>query len=205
MYRPETSRASHHARRPAASLLKRLVDMGVAAAVLLFMAPVMVLISLAILIESPGPVFSRQARLGLSGRTFICLRFRSSQLGVQPGDDPRMTAVGGLLRILGLDAMPQLLNVLKGDMSLVGPEAPARAQDLRWRRLLSDYDARFGARPGLTGLAQVNGHAGEARSESDVIARMKDDIRYVSEWSFQLDLRILVRSLPLLWRETYEY
>jgi len=193
------------------SIRKRCLDIAVAALMLLILAPLLVLVAVVIKIESEGPVFFRQERTGLGGRPFTILKFRSMRLHhdrhvVQASrSDSRITRVGGIIRALSIDELPQLLNVLRGDMSLVGPRPHALAHDQRWSLLVPDYGQRFRARPGLTGLAQVRGHRGEIFSVDDIAARIGDDNAYIDRWSLALDIKIIFATVPLIFADPNAY
>jgi lipopolysaccharide/colanic/teichoic acid biosynthesis glycosyltransferase len=181
---------------------KRAFDVAGAASALVALAPLMVGIAALVAFTSRGPVLYRQRRLGLGGRPFEMLKFRTMAVGAEPDGravwatdpDPRRTRVGGPLRRYGLDELPQLWNVLRGDMSLVGPrpERPEFVAEFanRWPR----FPERLTVRGGITGLAQVEG----LRGDTHVGERLEADLRYMAEWSLGRDLRILVRTLPAL-------
>ena len=180
------------------SSLKRLLDIAVSLLALATFSPLLLLTAVAIAVETGLPVILRQTRLGLHGREFGMLKFRSmvkNAASIGPyftsGDDPRITRVGRFIRRTSLDELPQLLNVLKGDMSLVGPRPDVPAQ----RSLYSDADwqARCSVRPGITGLAQA-----KIRSEGTPEQRLALDLQYVREASVMFDLKILVWTLGRL-------
>jgi exopolysaccharide biosynthesis polyprenyl glycosylphosphotransferase len=177
---------------------KRLLDVFGAGLGLLLLAPVFVAISVAICIDSPGPVFFRQKRGGFNGRVFHILKFRTMRV-LEDGprisqatrDDDRVTRVGRFLRHSSLDELPQLINVLRGAMSLVGPRPHALAHDNEYRSLISGYPFRQYVKPGMTGWAQVNGFRGETPTVACMKRRVDLDLWYARNWSFWLDLRIL--------------
>lgn len=168
---------------------------------LLITAPLWPLIALAIKLESNGPVLFRQARRGRYQSTFNVLKFRTMSV-LENGDtitqaaprDPRVTRVGRVLRRTSLDELPQLINVFRGDMSLVGPRPHALAHDVEFKRLLRLYPDRHQMRPGMTGLAQVNGFRGSTAQPGSIEARVKADLEYVRAWSLWLDLKIISRT-----------
>lgn len=174
-------------------MVKRGVDIVVALVLLAVLLPVLVAAAIAIVIESPGSPLFRQTRAGLHGHPFRIFKFRTmvrhaESLGpVLSRDDPRVTRVGRMLRRASIDEIPQLMNVLRGDMSLVGP----RPQLLGTTH--SGEERRLEMRPGMTGLVQVGRVELLAWGE-----RMKLDIQYVDRWSLGLDLRILLRTIPVL-------
>ena len=169
---------------------------------LLITAPLWPVIALAIKLESPGPVLFCQRRRGLDQSTIEILKFRTMHVlengdnvrQVVPGDG-RITAVGRFLRRTSLDELPQLLNVLKGEMSLVGPRPHAIAHDQQFSRSLEVYTERHQMRPGMTGLAQVTGHRGPTAAPGSIEARVEADMTYIRNWSLALDLKILFRTL----------
>jgi len=178
--------------------LKRLLDIVLSLAALLVLSPLMLGAALAVALESGVPVLFRQTRLGLHGREFGMFKFRSmvkNAAAIGPyftsGDDPRITRVGRFIRRTSIDELPQILNVLKGDMSLVGPRPDVPAQ----RKLYSDADwaQRCSVRPGITGLAQAL-----LRSEGTEAQRLEADLRYTREVSLWLDLKIMVWTLGRL-------
>ena len=191
--------------RVALSRRKRLFDILVAGLALLAFLPLLVLIGTAIWMESQGPVLFRQQRTGLNGRPFRIYKFRTMTV-TEDGDgvrqasrgDARVTPLGGLLRKLSLDELPQLLNVLKGEMSIVGPRPHALSHDVQWSRRVEGYAGRFRARPGLTGEAQVLGFRGEVANDEGLIQRINADNAYIDGWTFRRDLGLVARTIPLL-------
>jgi putative colanic acid biosynthesis UDP-glucose lipid carrier transferase len=194
-------------RRVASSLRKRVFDIIFAALTLLIFAPLLLVLAVAIKIESPGPVLFKQSRTGLRGRPFTIYKLRSmrvhhSEKVVQASrGDARITELGRVIRALSLDELPQLLNVLRGDMSLVGPRPHAISHDVEWGAAVPTYVLRFQARPGLTGLAQVSGYRGRVHSLQDIDARVRADLEYVDTWSFRRDMAIIMRTVPLLFAD----
>ncbi|WP_442113958.1 undecaprenyl-phosphate glucose phosphotransferase [Pseudomonas sp. NUPR-001] len=183
--------------------LKNLEDRVLAALILLFISPVLLLVALAIKLDSPGPVFFRQERMGWTGESFRIWKFRSMVVH-QPQDgvvkqaqknDPRLTRVGAFIRRTSLDELPQLFNVLTGEMSLVGPRPHAMQHDTLYSQDIVDYFARHNIKPGMTGLAQVRGFRGETKDIEQMIQRVDSDIEYINNWSLWLDFVILVRTL----------
>ena len=189
-----------------ARLVKDALDRLIAAAALAFLAPLLALIAAAIRLDSNGPVFYRQKRHGIYGRTIEVLKFRtmyidrcddgSSCLTKQATRrDPRITRVGRLLRRASLDELPQLINVLRGQMSLVGPRPHAVSHDEHYARLIDHYAARQSVKPGITGWAQVNGMRGETETLEKMAKRIQYDLDYIGNWSLGLDLTILLRTV----------
>ena len=192
--------------------LKRGFDILSAGLGLLLFLPLLLLVMVLIKLETPGPAIFRQRRTGYRGRVFTILKFRtmtvtedSGQVRQATKNDVRVTATGALLRKLSIDELPQLVNVLKGDMSIVGPRPHALAHDEHYGALIPTYAARFRARPGLTGFAQVNGFRGEIRDPKGMNERVAADNRYIDDWSLGLDLSILVRTIPLIFRDPRAY
>jgi putative colanic acid biosynthesis UDP-glucose lipid carrier transferase len=184
---------------------KRAMDILVAGGVLLFFAPLFLLTALLIKLESPGPALFRQSRGGLNGRAFTIYKFRSmrcqenGQKVVQAKrDDDRITFIGRIIRKTSIDELPQILNVLKGDMSIVGPRPHALAHDEQYGALIANYDQRFRARPGLTGLAQIRGLRGGTTALDAMAARVDADNEYIERWTFGGDIRILLMTVPHL-------
>lgn len=196
------SQTDARAQRCVMSVTKRLFDISLAGSILVFLSPLLILIACAICLETRGPVLFRQRRGGLNGDPFVILKFRSmagdaSEMSVNHASrhDARVTRVGGFLRRSSLDELPQLVNVLKGEMSLVGPRPHALIHDIYYRAHIPNYDRRCHVRPGLTGLAQVSGSRGEIRGLSDMAARVEWDVAYIEGWSFLSDLSILAKTI----------
>jgi putative colanic acid biosynthesis UDP-glucose lipid carrier transferase len=184
--------------------LKRALDVVVAVPALVLCAPLLALLALIIRIDSGGPVLFRQTRLGQDGRPFDIFKFRTmtvmenDETVVQAKEnDRRVTRCGKWLRSTSLDELPQLLNVISGEMSLVGPRPHARAHDVHYGKLIANYDLRQAVKPGITGWAQVNGHRGETPTLQAMRTRVDLDIWYVKNGSLALDLAILLRT-PLV-------
>jgi putative colanic acid biosysnthesis UDP-glucose lipid carrier transferase len=187
-------------------LIKAIEDRVLALVILVLISPLLLIIALAIKLDSPGPVFFRQARNGWSGKVFHIWKFRSMFVH-QPStgvvqqarkDDPRVTRVGAFLRRTSLDELPQIFNVLKGEMSLVGPRPHAVQHDEEYSQRIRAYFARHNIKPGITGLAQVRGLRGETTEIERMQQRVEADIEYINNWSLWLDLVILVRTLGAL-------
>lgn len=181
------------------------MDIIVAGGALLFFAPLLALVSVLIKLESPGPVLFRQARGGLNGQTFTIFKFRSMRCQengdkvVQARrDDDRITTLGRIIRKTSIDELPQLLNVLKGDMSVVGPRPHALAHDEQYGALIPNYHLRFRARPGLTGLAQIKGLRGGTSATEAMAARIDADNDYIEQWTLGGDVKILLMTVPHL-------
>ncbi|MCC7280953.1 MAG: undecaprenyl-phosphate glucose phosphotransferase [Acetobacteraceae bacterium] len=194
------------------SMLKTVEDKLLAGLMLAVAAVPMLLIAAAIKLDSPGPVFFRQRRVGFNNREFWMLKFRSmrhdprEQLQIRHQarrDDPRVTRVGRILRRTSLDELPQIINVLLGDMSIVGPRPHAsgtRAGGRPFEDVVARYAARHRVKPGLTGLAQVRGLRGETDTEEKLIRRVDADLEYIETWSVWLDIAILMRTALVVLR-----
>ncbi len=187
------------------SLQKEIFDRVVAFCLLVFVAPLLAVIAIAVKLDSRGPVLYRQGRLGFNREQFEVLKFRTMRTEHcdAPGatsvrqatrDDDRVTRVGRFLRRSSLDELPQLFNVLRGDMSLVGPRPHAVAHDRHYAELIDGYLGRHRVKPGITGWAQVNGYRGETRTLEDMRRRIELDLQYIDNWSLGLDLKILLRT-----------
>jgi exopolysaccharide biosynthesis polyprenyl glycosylphosphotransferase len=180
---------------------KRALDLLIAVPALIFVAPLFAAIALLIKLDSKGPVYFRQKRIGLGGRAFDIFKFRSMRV-LENGDtviqatkkDPRVTRIGRFLRASSLDELPQLLNIVTGEMSLVGPRPHACAHDRHFADLISNYARRHDVKPGLTGWAQVNGHRGETPTLALMRTRVEHDAWYARHASLALDLKILART-----------
>ncbi len=180
----------------------RVLDIAGAAMGLLVLAPLLVFIALLIRLDTPGPVLFRQTRKGLNGQVFRIYKFRTMRV-LEDGavvrqatrGDARVTRIGRILRSTSLDELPQLLNVLSGEMALVGPRPHALAHDEFYSREISGYDQRFRVKPGITGWAQVNGARGETPTLDHMRRRIELDLWYVQHKSIALDLTILARTV----------
>jgi lipopolysaccharide/colanic/teichoic acid biosynthesis glycosyltransferase len=191
---------------PSTSIGKRVFDTVAASTALLFFAPFWVAFAIAIKVTSPGPVLFHQYRYGYRNRSFKIYKFRSmrSDAGDAAGikqtvqGDSRVTAVGRILRMTSLDEIPQLLNVIKGDMSLVGPRphVPGMlAANVPYEDLVPYYFQRHTARPGITGLAQVSGCRGSTVEPERAIARIDHDLDYIEKWSLRMDIMIIAKTI----------
>ena len=193
-------------------ILKRCFDVVAATLLLAALSPVLLLIALLIRLDSRGPVLFRQTRIGFSGRPFMIYKFRS-MFTTENGPvveqakrgDARITRVGRFLREKSLDELPQLLNVIIGDMSLVGPRPHAWAHDRYYQPLVPDYAWRHHVLPGITGWAQVTGHRGETPTLGCMEARIERDLWYIRNWSIWLDVKILFMTIRTVVRPTNAY
>ncbi|MGN6374156.1 MAG: exopolysaccharide biosynthesis polyprenyl glycosylphosphotransferase [Sphingomonas sp.] len=190
-------------------LIKRAFDTSVAGFALLFFLPLLALVAIAIKLDSKGPVFFRQTRIGRGNAMFEVLKFRSMRVedcdghghrSTARGDD-RITRVGRAIRMTSIDELPQLINVLKGDMSIVGPRPHAlgsRAADKLFWEIDSRYWHRHAAKPGLTGLAQIRGYRGATVHEHDLVNRLQADLEYLDGWSLWRDMVIIAKTFRVL-------
>ena len=184
-------------------LIKGVEDRALGVLMTIVAAPVLLLIALAIKLDSPGPVLFRQQRFGFNNKIFTVYKFRT--MYDRPGEeesvpqatrnDPRITRVGRLLRRTSLDELPQLFNVLQGTMSLVGPRPHAVAHNEAFAAAVREYYARHRVKPGITGWAQVNGFRGETDTREKLERRVEYDLYYIDNWSLQLDLKIILMTL----------
>ena len=184
--------------------IKRVLDLLVSVAGLLLLSPLLLVIAAAIALSSPGPVLFSQDRYGLDGRRFQILKFRTMRVmesGDQQGlrqasrNDPRTTPIGSMLRRWSLDELPQLVNVIRGEMSLVGPRPHAVDHNEFYRRQIPGYMQRHAFKPGITGLAQIEGLRGETSTLELMARRVEADLRYQRDWSLKLDLKIMIKTL----------
>ena len=187
---------------PLQSLVKRLFDIVAATVGLILLSPVFLVVALLIKRDSPGPVFFRQLRLGYNQRGFHIYKFRSMKVDVEDGsvrqasrNDPRITRIGRWLRRYNIDELPQLLNVLRGEMSIVGPRPHAVAHDRLFEKRIEMYPRRLNVRPGITGWAQVHGLRGETDTDHKMAARVEHDLYYIDNWSLWLDMYIVALTV----------
>jgi Undecaprenyl-phosphate glucose phosphotransferase len=182
---------------------KAALDYGLGIILTLLLSPLMLLIAIAIKLDSPGPILFRQQRYGFVNRIFRINKFRTmrhsevveDKTQQATRDDPRVTRLGRFLRRTSLDELPQLFNVLNGTMSLVGPRPHANDHNEIYSQLVLGYFIRHRVKPGITGWAQVNGYRGETKTLEDIEARVRQDIYYVDNWSPLFDLKILVKTV----------
>ncbi len=195
-----------------ARLSKLVMDKVLASIALVLLAPLMVGAAIAVKLSSPGPVFFRQERHGLDGKIIGVLKFRSMKVHKDPEGvvkqatkhDNRVTSVGAFLRKSSIDELPQLFNVLKGDMSLVGPRPHAKAHNHFYADKIVAYMSRHRVLPGITGLAQVNGYRGETDTLEKMEKRVEYDLAYINNWSIWLDVRIMIKTVfTLLSKNAY--
>lgn len=183
--------------------IKRVIDIFFALIAIVLLIPVWMVLSLWIWLSSPGGVFFRQKRTGYKGKTFDMLKFRSMYVNDSADElqatesDPRVTSVGKVLRKTSLDELPQLWNILVGDMSLIGPRPHMLQHTEYYSALIPDYMRRHEMRPGLTGYAQVQGFRGPTPRLEDMEKRVKADLEYIDRYSLWLDMKIFILTF---WR-----
>lgn len=197
-----------HLRRKTATLTaKRVLDVAIGSLALLILSPLLLLLAGLIRLTSAGPAVFRQRRTGLNGDAFTIFKFRTMYCDLQDvsgvkhtiQDDPRVTPIGRLLRKLSIDELPQLWNVVRGDMSLVGPRAHPvgmLALGVPYGQFVREYDLRHLVKPGLTGQAQIKGYRGEVTDEAHARGRVAEDLDYIRNVSIWRDLKIMVLTLP---------
>jgi Undecaprenyl-phosphate glucose phosphotransferase len=196
-----------------ALLQKAIFDRLFAIVALIAVSPVMVAVAVAVKLSSKGPVFFRQTRKGADGRTFQIFKFRTMRAHVEQAgvvqqatrNDPRITSVGRFLRRTSLDELPQFLNVLRGEMSVVGPRPHATAHDDHYQKIVDGYIHRYRIKPGITGWAQVNGFRGETDRIEKMQGRVEYDLYYLRNWALRLDIRIVIATVTkgLIHRNAY--
>lgn len=183
-------------------IIKRSFDVFFSLCVLVFVfPPVLLIIGTLIKLSSPGPLFFKQERTGLQGKSFMCYKFRSMQVN-QKADlqsavvgDPRVTKIGAFIRKTSIDELPQFFNVLRGEMSVVGPRPHMIKHTEEYSRIIDKYMVRHLVKPGITGWAQVTGFRGETKTVKDMENRVKKDMWYIEHWSFLLDIKIIFRTV----------
>jgi putative colanic acid biosynthesis UDP-glucose lipid carrier transferase len=191
---------------------KRVTDVGFSALILLLLLPLLVLIAIVVKLSSAGPIIFKQRRYGLDGREIAVYKFRTmrvtedgAQIRQASKTDSRITRVGGVLRRSSMDELPQLINVLQGRMSLVGPRPHAVAHNEEYRKLIKGYMVRHKVLPGITGLAQVNGCRGETSKLEEMEARVNYDLDYLRHWSPMLDIKIILMTVVKVFRDDKAY
>ena len=185
-----------------ASTVKLVEDILISLVAIMLTAPLMAIIALLIKLESPGPILFKQRRYGINGRGFMVWKFRTMYLAEEDPDvpqakrsDPRITRIGAILRKTSLDELPQFFNVLQGHMSVVGPRPHAVAHNEKYRKVVDHYMLRSTVKPGITGLAQVNGWRGETDTQQKMEKRVECDLEYLNNWSVWLDIKIVFRTI----------
>lgn len=196
IYLNETPISSH----PAAVFSKELLDRSLALLAIVALSPLLLVVAIAVKLSSPGPVLFRQPRHGWNGEVIEVWKFRSMRLhddrAVKQAtrDDPRITPVGRFIRRTSIDELPQLFNVLRGEMSLVGPRPHAITHNNYYSDKIRAYMARHRIKPGITGLAQITGHRGETETIEKMQQRVEQDLAYINHWSLWLDIKILLKT-----------
>lgn len=191
---------------------KRVLDLMLASIALVLLSPLIALTAILIKLDSQGPVFFRQRRNGFNGKAFAIYKFRSMTV-MEDGDtvqqttrnDPRVTRLGRWLRRSSIDELPQLLNVLRGDMSIVGPRPHAAAHNTEYGARIVNYAFRHHVKPGITGWAQVKGYRGETQTLDLMERRIEHDLWYINNWSLALDCRIIVMTMLISFRQSSAY
>jgi len=182
--------------------VKRVFDFMLAFVGLIVLSPLFLIVSIAIKLDSPGPVFFRNTRHGFNNENIRVLKFRS-MMTIEDGDqftqatrnDPRVTSIGRIIRRTNIDELPQLVNVLRGEMSLVGPRPHATAHNALFNDVIAPFSRRHNVKPGITGWAQVNGYRGATDAFEKMQRRIEYDLYYIDNWSFLFDLKILLMTL----------
>ena len=181
---------------------KRTFDITLATIGLIVLSPLFLVVSIAIKLDSPGPVFFRNTRHGFNNEEIRVLKFRSMTT-IEDGDqftqatknDPRVTRIGQIIRRTNIDELPQLINVLRGEMSLVGPRPHATAHNALFNNVITPFSRRHNVKPGITGWAQVNGYRGATDALEKMQRRIEYDLYYIDNWSFLFDLKIIMMTL----------
>jgi putative colanic acid biosynthesis UDP-glucose lipid carrier transferase len=207
-----TIELQHGPRTPSQRFVKRVFDIALAGTALISFLPLLLVAAVAIKLDSPGPIIFRQWRRGFNGRPFQILKFRTMSvqedgdhiIQAQP-NDARVTRVGNLLRRTSIDELPQLFNVLQGNMSLVGPRPHAMAHDSQFDKVVGNYAYRHHVKPGVTGWAQVKGYRGETRTITDIEQRVKLDLWYIDNWTLATDIKILFMTVAEIARGKNAY
>jgi putative colanic acid biosynthesis UDP-glucose lipid carrier transferase len=191
---------------------KRLTDIGLSVVILLLFLPLLMLIAILVKMSSPGPIIFKQRRYGLDGREIAVYKFRTmsvtedgEQIRQASKADSRITRIGRILRRTSMDELPQLINVLQGRMSLVGPRPHAVAHNEEYRKLIKGYMVRHKVLPGITGLAQVNGCRGETSQLEEMEARVNYDLDYLRHWTPMLDIKIILLTAIKVFRDDKAY
>lgn len=194
------------------SWLKRSFDLAASAIGIVLISPVLLICALLVKLSSKGPVLFKQLRYGLDGKEIWVWKFRSMRtcdngpvVAQATKEDPRITPIGRILRKTSLDELPQLFNVLEGTMSLVGPRPHASAHNEHYRKLIHGYMLRHKVKPGITGLAQVEGYRGETETLDKMQKRIEFDHRYIQQWSLWLDVKILFRTIFVVFKQENAY
>jgi exopolysaccharide biosynthesis polyprenyl glycosylphosphotransferase len=182
--------------------VKRSFDLVFATIGLVVLSPLLLFVAIAIKLDSPGPVFFRQTRHGFNNEEIDVFKFRSmivmengNQFTQATENDPRVTRLGRIMRGTNIDELPQLINVLRGDMSIVGPRPHATAHNMLFNNMIAPFSRRHNVKPGITGWAQVNGYRGATDTFEKMKRRIEYDLHYVDNWSILLDVKIIILTL----------
>jgi putative colanic acid biosysnthesis UDP-glucose lipid carrier transferase len=193
-------------------LVKRVSDIILSSIILVLISPILLALAIGVKLSSPGPIIFKQRRNGLDGDEIIVYKFRSMRamdngpvVKQATKDDPRITPFGAFIRKTSLDELPQFINVLQGQMSIVGPRPHAVAHNEQYRAIIKAYMVRHKVKPGITGWAQVNGHRGETDTVDKMKARVEYDLEYLRNWSLGLDLQIIARTVKLMFFDRHAY
>jgi putative colanic acid biosynthesis UDP-glucose lipid carrier transferase len=193
-------------------IVKGLSDLIFASLILCVISPILMVLVLGVKLSSPGPVLFKQRRYGLDGQEIVVYKFRSMTV-TEDGDevaqakvnDTRVTRFGSFIRKTSLDELPQFINVLQGRMSIVGPRPHAISHNEMYRKIIKGYMVRHKVKPGITGWAQVNGFRGETEAIDDMKNRIEYDIEYLKKWSLGLDIKIILKSVLLVFKDSKAY
>ena len=193
-------------------IAKDLFDRLFALTALVLLAPLFIVLAILIKLSSPGPVFFKQPRLGLNGKPFNVYKFRSMKPHVEHGtvtqatqDDPRITKIGRFIRRTSLDELPQFINVLRGEMSVVGPRPHALQHNEMYKDKLEMYMLRHRVKPGITGWAQIHGYRGETDTVDKMAKRVEFDLHYIQNWTLWMDIKIIVWTAFKGWTGSNAY
>jgi Undecaprenyl-phosphate glucose phosphotransferase len=184
------------------SFLKRLFDIIISAMILIFLSPLLLVIAIGVRVSSPGPIIYRQKRIGLHRKEFEIYKFRSMRVndgGWTTKEDPRKTKFGAFIRRTSIDELPQFVNVLKGDMSIIGPRPEQPKYVWEFKEEIPKYMIKHHVRPGITGWAQVNGW----RGDTSIKERIKCDVEYIEKWSIWFDVKIFFMTFKAMFKNAY--
>jgi putative colanic acid biosynthesis UDP-glucose lipid carrier transferase len=192
--------------------MKSISDLILATIILCLISPLLIILGLGVKLSSPGPILFKQRRYGLDGHEIVVYKFRSMTV-TEDGDkvtqatvnDKRVTKFGKFIRKTSLDELPQFINVLQGRMSIVGPRPHAVSHNEMYRKVIKGYMVRHKVKPGITGWAQVNGFRGETESVESMKSRIEYDLDYLKKWSLSLDLKIILKTVLLVFRDSKAY
>ncbi len=193
-------------------VIKGLSDLIIASLILCLVSPLFIILAIGVKLSSPGPVFFKQRRCGLDGSEIVVYKFRSMKVAEETNvviqaklNDERVTPFGKFIRKTSLDELPQFINVLQGRMSIVGPRPHAISHNEMYRKVIKGYMVRHKVKPGITGLAQINGYRGETETVASMKARIDYDIAYLKKWSLSLDIKIILKTVVLIFKDAKAY